>query len=138
MTLLKRKQKERNLIWILSYRWKIKNQAMKTSENASGEAFGRGTRAFQNCNRSFSRRKLRGFGGRIYRQKITAVYHGESGEVESLSVSYDEIDGLSIKRMYGNAFLLAIMKSGKKQSLQELHMRLRRFSMRRCFLPIKL
>lgn len=50
-------------------------------------------------------------------KKITAVYHGESGEVESLSVSYDEIDGLSIKRMYGNAFLLAIMKSGKKAEL---------------------
>lgn len=50
-------------------------------------------------------------------KKITAVYRDENGDTKPVSVSYDEIDGLSIKRMYGNAFLLAIMKNGKKTEL---------------------
>ena len=48
--------------------------------------------------------------------RIISVYpSGNSREV--MTVSYSELDGLSIKRMYGNAFLLAIKKSGEKVSL---------------------
>ena len=48
--------------------------------------------------------------------RIISVYpSGNSREV--MTVSYSELDGLSIKRMYGNAFLMAIMKSGEKVSL---------------------
>ena len=48
--------------------------------------------------------------------RIISVYpSGNSSEV--MTVSYSELDGLSIKRMYGNAFLLAIKKSGEKVSL---------------------
>ena len=48
--------------------------------------------------------------------RIISVYpSGNSREV--MTVSYSELDGLSIKRMYGNAFLLAIKKRGEKVSL---------------------
>lgn len=48
--------------------------------------------------------------------RVISVYpSGES--TETLAVSYSELDGLSIKRMYGNAFLMAIKKNGEKVSL---------------------
>lgn len=48
--------------------------------------------------------------------RIISVYRSGEG-TEAVTVSYSELDGLSIKRMYGNAFLMAIMKSGEKVSL---------------------
>ena len=48
--------------------------------------------------------------------RIISVYPSGEG-TEAVTVSYSELDGLSIKRMYGNAFLMAIMKSGEKVSL---------------------
>lgn len=48
--------------------------------------------------------------------RIISVYPSGNGR-EVMTVSYSELDGLSIKRMYGNAFLLAIKKSGEKVSL---------------------
>lgn len=48
--------------------------------------------------------------------RIISVYPSGEG-AEAVTVSYSELDGLSIKRMYGNAFLMAIMKSGEKVSL---------------------
>ncbi len=45
--------------------------------------------------------------------RIISVYPSGEG-TEAVTVSYSELDGLSIKRMYGNAFLIAIKKSGEK------------------------
>ena len=49
--------------------------------------------------------------------RIIAVHCEDSGEVSAISVPYSEIDSLTIKRMYGNAFLLAVKKNGEKTEI---------------------
>lgn len=49
------------------------------------------------------------------RRIITA--HRDGGDIVAESICYSDIDGLTIKRMYGNAFLLAIGKDGKKKDI---------------------
>lgn len=49
--------------------------------------------------------------------RIIAVHCEDGGEVSAISVPYGEIDSLMIKRMYGNAFLLAVKKNGEKTEI---------------------
>lgn len=49
--------------------------------------------------------------------RIIAVHCEDGGEVSAISVPYSEIDSLMIKRMYGNAFLLAVKKNGEKAEI---------------------
>lgn len=49
--------------------------------------------------------------------RIIAVHCEDGGEVSAISVPYSEIDSLMIKRMYGNAFLLAVKKNGEKTEI---------------------
>ena len=49
--------------------------------------------------------------------RIIAVNREDGGEISAICVPYSEIDSLTIKRMYGNAFLLAVKKNGEKTEI---------------------
>ncbi|MGM9663946.1 MAG: ABC transporter ATP-binding protein [Eubacteriales bacterium] len=49
--------------------------------------------------------------------RIIAVHCEDGGEISAICVPYSEIDSLMIKRMYGNAFLLAVKKNGEKTEI---------------------
>ena len=50
-------------------------------------------------------------------RRIITAHREEDGNIVCDTVLYSEVESLTIKRMYGNAFLMAIMKSGEKVSL---------------------
>ena len=45
---------------------------------------------------------------------IISAQKGDDGEISVVHIPYSDITGLTIKRMYGNAFLLAIKQNGEK------------------------
>ncbi len=49
--------------------------------------------------------------------RIIAVNRENGGEISAICVPYSEIESLTIKRMYGNAFLLAVKKNGEKTEI---------------------
>lgn len=49
--------------------------------------------------------------------RIIAVNREDGGEISAICVPYSEIDSLTVKRMYGNAFLLAVKKNGEKTEI---------------------
>ena len=49
--------------------------------------------------------------------RIIAVNREDGGEISAICVPYSEIDSLTIKRMYGNAILLAVKKNGEKTEI---------------------
>lgn len=48
-------------------------------------------------------------------RRIIAAHREEDGNIVCDTVLYSEVESLTIKRMYGNAFLLAVKKSGEKR-----------------------
>lgn len=45
---------------------------------------------------------------------VISAQKGDDGEISVVHIPYSDITGLTIKRMYGNAFLLAIKQNGEK------------------------
>lgn len=50
-------------------------------------------------------------------RRIIAAHREEDGNIVCDTVLYSEAESLTIKRMYGNAFLLAVKKSGEKTQI---------------------
>lgn len=50
-------------------------------------------------------------------RRIITAHREEDGNIVCDTVLYSEVESLTIKRMYGNAFLLAVKKSGEKTQI---------------------
>ena len=50
-------------------------------------------------------------------RRIITAHREEGGNIVCDTVLYSEVESLTIKRMYGNAFLLAVKKSGEKTQI---------------------